>query len=354
VYERDINKDVRVQGTTLDLHEESGLNALEKAGLIQAFKANFRPGAGKLRIMDKHAVIKMDWHEFENYEEHRPEIDRGPLRKILLQSLQPGTVVWESHFVSMIPVDNSWKLEFKNGTYAHADIVIAADGANSTIRPLITSIKPFYSGVTMVEGAVYNSEAASPKIHQLLKGGKIFAFGDEKSLMVSSKGDGSYAFCTGCKTDENWIKNCGIDFNNKAQVITWFQNEFAGWEDVWIEMFENAEPHFIPRPQYCMPLDQSWEPLPNLTILGDAAHLMPPYAGEGVNMAMLDALELSVCLTGNEFSDIRSAIAHFEKQMCKRAAEAAKMTLDSTEMLHSDDAITNLIEMFSDFGMTGK
>ncbi len=352
VYERDFNREVRVQGATLDLHEESGLKALASAGLMDAFRENFRPGAGKLRIMDKHAVIKMDWHNEEDYEETRPEIDRGPLRNILLDSLQPGTVIWDSHFVSMTWIGDLWKLEFKNGTVAEADIVIAADGANSKLRPLITAIKPFFAGITAVEGAVYNSETASPKIHALLKGGKIFAFGDNKSLMVSSKGDGSFAFYTSCKTEEDWVKNCGIDFNNKEQVVAWFKKEFAGWDPVWAEMFENAAPHFIPRPQYCMPLDQSWQALPNLTMIGDAAHLMPPYAGEGVNVAMLDALELSECLTSDKFIDTRAAIAQFEKQMCARAAEAAQMTLDSTDMLHGDDPIGNLAIMFEGFGAT--
>jgi 2-polyprenyl-6-methoxyphenol hydroxylase-like FAD-dependent oxidoreductase len=352
VYERDLNREVRVQGATLDLHEESGLKALDSAGLMDAFRANFRPGAGKLRIMDKHAVIKMDWHTKENYEETRPEIDRGPLRNILLDSLQPGTVVWDSHFVSMSLINNLWKLEFKNGTAAEADIVIAADGANSKVRPLITSIKPFFAGITAIEGAVYDAENSSPKINALLKGGKIFAFGDNRSLMLGSKGDGSFAFYTSCKTEEDWVKNCGIDFNNKEEVMAWFKKEFAGWDAVWAEMFENAAPHFIPRPQYCMPLDQAWETLPNLTMIGDAAHLMPPYAGEGVNVAMLDALELSECLTSDEFTDTRSAIARFEKQMCARAAEAAQMTLDSTAMLHADDAIPRLLEMFRGFGAT--
>ncbi|MES1250133.1 MAG: FAD-dependent monooxygenase, partial [Chitinophaga rupis] len=45
VYERDLNKDARMQGATLDLHEESGLAALQEAGLMEAFRANYRPGA---------------------------------------------------------------------------------------------------------------------------------------------------------------------------------------------------------------------------------------------------------------------------------------------------------------------
>jgi len=95
VYERDFNKDVRVQGATLDLHQDSGLKALEKAGLMDAFKQHYRPGADQMRITDEQATIFYDQHTEENAagfdDEHfRPEIDRGPLRKLLLESLQPG------------------------------------------------------------------------------------------------------------------------------------------------------------------------------------------------------------------------------------------------------------------------
>jgi len=354
VYERDLNKNARVQGNTLDLHEESGLEALRQAGLMDAFNANYRPGAGRVRIIDKAATIRMDDHEDESYQETRPEIDRGPLRKVLLDSLQPGTVAWNCQFVTMEPEGDGWNLQFKNGLNAYADLVIAADGANSKIRPFITGIKPFFAGVTMIEGSVYNAETNSPKIHTLLKGGKIFALGDEKSLMAGAKGDGSFAFCTGCKTTEQWVAESGIDFNNKTQVVNWFKKEFAEWDEVWSEMFENAEPYFIPRAQYCMPLDQYWDALPNATMLGDAAHLMPPYAGEGANMAMLDALELSVCLTDDTFNNVQAALAHYEHDMRKRAANAAKETLESTEMLHSKDAIDSLIAMFSQFENAGK
>jgi 2-polyprenyl-6-methoxyphenol hydroxylase-like FAD-dependent oxidoreductase len=346
VYERDVNKDARVQGATLDLHDESGLKALRQAGLMDAFTANYRPGADLVRIMDKHATIVMDEHERPKGEASRPEIDRGPLRKIMLDSLQPNTVVWDSYMLTLAKTDGRWKLTFQNGMSAFADIVIAADGANSKIRPLITPIKPFYAGITAVEGAIHHSETAAPTMHSLLKGGKIFAMSDEKTLIVSAKGDGSVAFYAGWKTEEDWARNNGIDFADKVQVVRWFKQEFKGWHSVWLELFERLDGPLLPRPQYCIPPDQWWEALPDLTMLGDAAHLMPPYAGEGVNMAMLDALELSDCLTDDGFADTRTAIAHYEKEMRRRSGETATMTLEQTAWLHSPEAITQMLELF--------
>jgi 2-polyprenyl-6-methoxyphenol hydroxylase-like FAD-dependent oxidoreductase len=110
-------------------------------------------------------------------------------------------------------------------------------------------------------------------------------------------------------------------------------------------LFENASYAFVPRPQYCMPFDQTWEALTNLTMLGDAAHLMPPYAGEGVNMAMLDALELSQCLLNDDFADTQSAIAAYETQMRARASEIAMITMESTAALHSPQAIDFLLSI---------
>src|SRR6202000_3323575 len=246
VYERDASRAVRVQGATLDLHTESGLKALDVAGLMDAFKANYRPGADRMCITDKNANILFEdsFETDENDEMARPEIDRGPLREILLNSLLPGTVVWDSNFASLSQQNGVFKLEFKNGTEAYADIVIAADGANSKIRPYITPIKPFYAGVTAIEGAIHDSAKASPQIHELLNGGKIFALGDEKSLIVSSKGDGSLVFYTSCKLNEHWDKECGIDFGDKAQVLTWFKEAYQGWSSAWYELFENVSSSF--------------------------------------------------------------------------------------------------------------
>jgi len=299
--------------------------------------------------MDKDAVIKMDWDESGDLVDDRPEIDRGPLRNILLESLHADTVVWDSQYLSMVLEENQWHLQFKNGSSAIADIVIAADGAKSKIRPLLSTIAPVYSGITIVEGNVYRADINAPVLQKLLDGGKIFAFGEGKSLILSAKGDGSLSFYTGSRVEESWLRDCGIDFSDKSQVFEWFKKEFGSWDQVWQELFQGEEVSFVPRPQYYFPLDQRWETQPNLTMIGDAAHVMPPYAGEGVNMAMQDAMELSECLNNVEFPTIQAAIAQYEKQMLSRAATVTQMTLDSTEMLHSDDAARRLIQLFNEF-----
>jgi 2-polyprenyl-6-methoxyphenol hydroxylase-like FAD-dependent oxidoreductase len=352
VYERDLNRYMRVQGATLDLHHESGLAALRQAGLLGAFQAAYRPGADKLRVTDQHATLVLDDHAEVQAatfgDAHfRPEIDRGPLRELLLDSLQPNTVVWDSHLLAATPHHLGWQLAFANGTTATADIVIGADGANSKIRPLVTPIRPFYSGVMVVEGAVYNAAQHAPRVSQLLQGGKIFALGDGKSLLLSTKGDGSLAFYIGFKAPETWAPDSGLDFQNAAHLQVWFREEFAGWASLWEELFTAAPAACVPRPQYCMPLTQTWPAQPNITLLGDAAHLMPPYAGEGVNMAMLDALELSNCFASSQFPSLQAAIAHYEQHMRQRAAAVAQETLEQTEALHSHGALAHLVRLFS-------
>ena len=81
-------------------------------------------------------------------------------------------------------------------------------------------------------------------------------------------------------------------------------------------------------------------------MLGDAAHVMPPFAGEGVNMAMLDAMELCDCLAGDKCDHLLEAIAGYESNMRSRAASAAKESLENGEKMHSEDALATMLEFF--------
>ncbi|RAJ08717.1 2-polyprenyl-6-methoxyphenol hydroxylase-like FAD-dependent oxidoreductase [Chitinophaga skermanii] len=347
VYERDEHEHVRVQGATLDLHDDSGLKALEAAGLMDAFKENYRPGADKTHVANNQGDIVFAENEAAEKGFDRPEIDRGPLRKILLASLQPGTVQWNAQVKSMSPEGTGWHLYFYNGSDVYADIVIGADGANSKTRALLTDIKPFYAGVTIVEGSVYNAAEAVPELWKLTGGGKVFVMGNSKSLILSTKGDGSLVFYTGANTPADWSTAFNWDFSNKDSALAWFKEDFAAWGATWWPLFEQAKYPLTVRPQYCMPFDQVWDAQSNLTIVGDAAHLMPPYAGEGVNMAMLDALELADAFTHPSFHSSQEAIAHYETNMRKRASAVAEMTMEQTRALHSEGALEHLVALFS-------
>jgi 2-polyprenyl-6-methoxyphenol hydroxylase-like FAD-dependent oxidoreductase len=352
VYERDLNKNARVQGSPLDLHDESGLAALRKAGLLDDFKNNFMVGADQSTITNHKAEIFFSDHgqkQDENFgDEHfRPEIDRGVLRKILLESLDPETIIWDSYFLSMAKQDEGWLLHFKNKESVYANIVIGADGANSKIRPFLTDIKAFYSGITMLEGNVYEAEKRVPNISEILRGGKIMAFGNEQNILMGQKANAEIGFYASFKADENWAVASGLDFSDQSEVLKWFQKEYPDWSSVWYELFENTSTPFIPRPIYCMPFDQTWNTVKNLTIIGDAAHLMPPFAGEGVNMAMLDALELSEALTSSQFNTIESAIAEYEMNMFKRASKIAKESLENGERMHSENALATMLDFFN-------
>ncbi|PJJ60196.1 FAD-dependent oxidoreductase [Hymenobacter chitinivorans] len=351
IYERDADRHARQQGATLDLHEESGLRALDAAGLLDEFRTHYRPGADKLRLTDAQAVIHFDQHQETSsadfgHAHFRPEIDRGPLRDLLIDSLQPGTIVWNCQLQSLEPAAEGWQLQFRDGRRVYADLVVGADGANSKVRAQVTPLPPFFTGFTLVEGNVYDAARQTPTLWELVRGGKVFAFEGEQSIILSAKGDGSLAFYTCQPSTQDWVATSGIDFHDSAQVAAWFARDFAAWSPVWQELFATAA-YFVPRPQYCMPLDQHWPAQPGITLLGDAAHLMPPYAGEGVNMAMLDALELSECLTNTGFSSAREAIGHYETAMRARAAEAADMSIVSMERLHSAGALAWMEQMMS-------
>lgn len=352
VYERDLDRNARVQGSPLDLHENSGLAALRKAGLMEQFKKNFMIGADKTTITNPAAEVIFSDHEnvqVQNFgDEHfRPEIDRGVLRQILIDSLPAENIIWDAHFLSMERKGEGWLLHFKSGRSAYADIVIGSDGANSKIRPYLTAIKPFYSGITMLEGSIYDAEIEAPQISAILRGGKIMAFGKGKNILMGQKANGEIGFYASFKTGENWAANSGLNFSDKSQVLLWFRAFYNGWSEKWNELFENTTGAFIPRPIMCMPLNQTWQAADNLTIIGDAAHVMPPFAGEGVNMAMLDALELSENLLNGKHETLQQAISVFESSMRKRASKTAKESIENGEKMHSDNALITMTDFFS-------
>jgi 2-polyprenyl-6-methoxyphenol hydroxylase-like FAD-dependent oxidoreductase len=352
VFERDFSEASRVQGAIVDLHYNSGLKAIEEAGLLDAFNDAYMPGADKYRLVDPDANILLNDGNnsgavsFGN-EGFRPEIDRGALRDILLEALLPETVIWDSQLVGMEQVHNYWKLQFKNGSSATADIVIGADGYRSKIRSYLTNIEPLYSGATIIQGEIDNPETHCPEIYQLVDNANLMAMGSGKTISIQPRGDGGLTFYAASMYPENWILTSGIDFSSPEEVYAYLVEFYHGWNPVFLSLFKACS-HFVARPLNYLPLKQRWDTRGNITLLGDAAHLMPPN-GEGVNLAMLDALDLSERLTNTEFPDLQAAMVSYENTMVMRAANLLEETLDEIEDFASPsiESVQKLIEMLS-------
>lgn len=352
VYERDTDRQARVQGAIVDLHFDSGLKVIKEAGLMESFKASYMPGADRYRMMDQHGKICIDEHHQDrgdNFkDEHfRPEIDRGALRNILVDSLLPDTVVWGSQFEEIKEENDIWEIRFKNGTTATADIVIGSDGHRSKVRPYLSDIKPLYSGATIIQGEIENPETTCPEMEKLVDRANLIIMGEGKTIAVQPRGDGGLTFYAASLYSENWINTSGIDFNDSDAVYNHLIKFYEGWNPIYFTMFEACR-NFVPRPLNYFPLGQSWDTKPNLTLIGDAAHLMPP-SGEGVNTAMLDALDLCTCLTNGESDNILSAIATYEERMLARAKILGKEALEGIYdfAAPNEESVKRLMELFN-------
>jgi 2-polyprenyl-6-methoxyphenol hydroxylase-like FAD-dependent oxidoreductase len=351
VYERDASPQVRPQGSALDLHHDSGLKALAAAGLLAEFKRAYRPGADAMVVVNGQLEVLLNQHtnwvaqDFGD-EGFRPEIDRGPLRDLLVDSLRAGTVIWDARFTALQPAGEGWKIQFENGTQAYADVVVAADGANSKVRPYLTDVRPVYAGFTLLEGAVPNAAQRTPALWQLIQGGSLTALEHGQTISFLTKGDGALNFWVWVKKPEDWLTASGINWTDQATVTAWFTQEFSTWSPKWQELFANEALTVVPRPSYYVPLDQPWPSQPNLTLLGDAAHRMPPN-GEGVNQAMVDALELAEALGSAHFPTIGQAITAFEERMRHRMMGVEAETRELLDLMHAANNQEAFLRIFS-------
>lgn len=347
VYERERSRSARVQGSALDLHEDSGLAALEAAGLTEAFWANHRADLTRLRLTDAHSTLLHEHLRRMSGPGKRPEIERGPLREILLDSLEPGTVHWDCKLESSEFQGGQVVLHFANGQTAVADIAIGCDGANSRLRELVTPIRPKYVGVSLVEGLVPTAEQTMPELWDLLGGSALIALGGERTIGMGTKPDGSVLMYAGIKTDDSALRHSLEATTNPDERVRWFRDNFKGWSDRWEPLFREAV-SLVWRPLLVCPADQQWAPHPNITLIGDAAHVMPPYAGEGVNMAMLDALVLSKFLLVED--NPGKAISAYEAEMFSRMRSMTEDTMLNTDMFYAPDASERVVALFRSFG----
>ncbi len=233
--------------------------------------------------------------------------------------------------------DHQHRLVFADGSSAYADLVVGCDGAWSRVRPLLSPIEPLYCGVTFIETRLRDVDTNQPQLAALVGQGNLIVVGSNQALMAQRNGDGSVRVYVALRVPADWAEMCGIDFGRVGQARARLLALFEGWAPHVLALLRFSDNVFLPRPLFTLPADQSWRTVPGLTLLGDAAHVMPPFTGKGANMAMLDAVELADCLAVPATSTLTEALERYERAMLLRMGEAIGDTLASQDLLISPE-----------------
>ncbi|KAE8382309.1 FAD/NAD(P)-binding domain-containing protein [Aspergillus bertholletiae] len=363
------------QGGTLDLHGPSGQLALKRAGLFEKFSRNLaRWEASGLRLVDSTGATVIQMGEGRD----APEIDRLQLRQFLLDSVPAHKIRW-GHAVRTVErnanvgrasTDNGCIIHFVNGTSASGfRLIVGADGAWSKVRPLLTSARPVYSGKMFIEGSLSHDNPSHAIATEMVGPGNMAVLGNGNQMSVQQVSDGTYRVYFWLPVPADFYHHrqpstvAGTNPTSKTETVRQLllsSNDFyATWAPKLRAMVETAEGPFRAWPLYHMePESVGWtrSVAPGVTLLGDAAHLSTPFAGEGVNYSMHDAVELADCIIEQCGPDANSvtqkdtaledALTAYEEDMFLRGRHLICHSAQIERMMFAENAAALCLEFF--------
>jgi 2-polyprenyl-6-methoxyphenol hydroxylase-like FAD-dependent oxidoreductase len=360
----------------LDLHTESGIAAIRECGLYEPFLARTGECSEAQRVADGDGNIL---YEDQGEGSERPEISRHALTGLLLERLPVESVKWEHKLLlassSMSPSGHvTVNLDFGPHGKHTADFVVGADGAWSRVRALLTDVRPVYAGTHNINMTIRDISTRHPRLAELVGTGSFAALAHRHGVM-SHRGDGDSAriYVMLSAADEAFLAAAGLARcppPEAKQKLVGERGILAAWGPAIKELVaaacddeERARPGapVDARPLYRLPAGAAWERARGATLVGDAAHLMPPWAGEGVNLAMWDALLLARAV-GRAFEEgaasgaeafqraLDPLVGGFEADMVARARGPAEEAVRNGEMLLGEDGARAFADFFRQFG----
>jgi 2-polyprenyl-6-methoxyphenol hydroxylase-like FAD-dependent oxidoreductase len=260
---------------------------------------------------------------------------------MLFNSLLEGTVQWSK---KVTKIDDDLNIHFADGTtQGKFDLIVGSDGAWSKARPYLSDVKPFYSGIAGHTMTIENAEETYPELYKLVNRGSLFTFSDAKCIVGQCNGNGDISVATWIKRDADWQST--YDVNNAAAARKANAEVYADWHPDLLALLSACDDNVVPRDLFMLPIGHSWTHRRGVTLIGDAAHVMTPFAGEGVNLAMEDSMQLSEAIlsAASQASDAKAvsealdqAVARFEQDMFKRATATQAMTVDMMNFMFNE------------------
>ncbi|RLP76560.1 FAD-dependent monooxygenase [Mycetocola tolaasinivorans] len=347
VFDLEASRHARVQGGMLDIHTYNGQLAVRAADLWEPFTELIHRGGESMRMLDHTAAVLFE--QEDDGQLNRPEVDRGALRDLLIDALPEGTIHWGRKATAVRPVagyPGRHEVEFADGETITTDLLIGADGAWSKVRTLLTDLVPSYTGISFIEADLHDADARHPREAAVMGAGMLMAFRGNTGVLGHRETDGSLHSYIGFRVPEDWIDT--IDWTDNSAAAAAVLARLDGWDDALRGLIAHADSALTPRRISALPVGIRWERVAGVTLLGDAAHVMSPFAGEGANIAMFDASELARAIIEHP-GDVEAALTAYEAELFPRATEAASDSAESLEIMFREDSPRGLIDMFSQF-----
>ncbi|KAK7025178.1 FAD-dependent monooxygenase [Favolaschia claudopus] len=330
VYEREPSMSARQQGGSLDMHPGTGSAVLEMAQLVDEFKKVARYEDQGIKIVGKDGTTHFDSADMSQGDDagpgDRPEVDRIQLRQIFLDALPPNTVKWGQGVSKVVQNDKKVTVHFIDPALEPAvhDFVVGADGAWSRIRPAVSPAVPEYSGLIYIDIFINDVQKNHPDLAKFLTSGIALVLADNKALISQRNANDVVRVYAAFRRPASWPEEIGlktlVDGGRWDEANQLLSKQFEGWNTVATGYLKVSPFSMDCRPLYALK-NQTWATNANITLLGDACHVVPPN-GDGANFAMLDGAELGAVIAENVSAneeDWMKAIKGQEDKMQQRA-----------------------------------
>jgi FAD-dependent urate hydroxylase len=266
-------------------------------------------------------------------------------RRILLERLLKGfpsdRVRCNSRATEVVSTPNGVRVDFEDGSSADGDLLIGADGLHSVVRSIAGGQPAKSTGWCSWQGLVTLPAISDPHVATMM-------IGEHGNLGLWPAGGSALQWWF----DLPWSS----DYVRPHRPIEMIRSHFTGWSDTVDQVLATLTDDDLapsPFPHFRHPIPRAGAGA--LTLLGDAAHAMPPTLAQGTNQALLDTMVLRKALSdfrngsSHNKSELGSALRWYENTRRRKVKAVSWLT---TQQVSRPESVLRPAALISDRFMT--